>query len=326
MRNYTNKTNISPALAVFLLHDDYDVDERPNAISATTLLKPVRQMVLVQQNLDLAKEVDISDLVASSMGTAIHDRCEIAWNCKETREKAFKLWGLNKETSDKIKINPTELQEGDIPIYVEQRTSKEIDGFFVTGKFDLVLDGTLNDFKSTSVWTHIYDSNAENYTLQGSIYKWLNPDKIKSDYININYIFTDWSSAKARQDSQYPQSRTLTKKYPLKSIEEIEFWIKDKLSLLKANLNTPQEQLPYCTKEELWETDTQYKYYKNPSSLSRATKVFNTMEEALARQASEGGKGVIQEFKGEVKACRYCPAVNICTQAQELILEGRLLL
>ena len=59
----------------------------------------------------------------------------------------------------------------------------------VSGKYDLVLDGQLSDYKSTSVWTYIYGSKVEDYIKQGSIYKWLSPDKITSDYININYIF-----------------------------------------------------------------------------------------------------------------------------------------
>lgn len=326
MRKYTNKTNISPALAIFLLHDDYDLDERANAISATSIIKPVRQIVLALQNKNLSKEVDLVDLIASSTGTAIHDRCEKAWNTPETLEKAYNLWQLSEEQKQKIKINPKTVEEGDVPIYVEQRTSKEIADFIITGKFDLILDGTLNDYKTTSVWTYIFDSNAENYTLQGSIYKWLNPDKVLSDYININYVFTDWSSAKARQDSQYPQSRTLTKKYPLLSIAETEQWLLNKLTEIKANLPRAQEHLPLCTKEELWETDTKFKYYKNANNLAKATKVFDDINSALSRQASEGGIGTIIEVKGEVKACRYCPVVDLCTQAQEFIKDGRLTL
>ena len=49
---YTNKNDISLPLAVFLMYDKYKYDERPNAISATGLIKPLRQLILTHQNPD----------------------------------------------------------------------------------------------------------------------------------------------------------------------------------------------------------------------------------------------------------------------------------
>ena len=46
---YTNKNNVSLALAVFLMYDEYKYDDRSNAISATGLIKPLRQLVLSKQ-------------------------------------------------------------------------------------------------------------------------------------------------------------------------------------------------------------------------------------------------------------------------------------
>lgn len=332
---YTNKHDISLALAVFLMMDSYDHDDRPNSVSATGLLRPLRQLVLSQQNKQLLKTVDISDLAASRMGTAIHDSCEAAWADPANVAKALKVLGASEEAIANIVINPTSLNPGQIPVYVEQRVEKEVPGtsdafdmpFIVTGKYDLVLDGTLNDYKSTSVWTYIYDSNADNYTKQGSIYKWLNPDKITSDYININYIFTDWSKAKARADpKQYPQLKVLTKKYPLWGEPETESWIMNKLEAYQALSNSSQELLPECSKEELWASETVYKYYKNPNSLTRATKNFASMDEALVRKSNDGDVGTIVTVPGEVKACRYCPVVDICQQAETMLANGRLTL
>ena len=188
--NYTNKNDISLALAVFLMYDKYDYDDRPNSVSTTRLIRPLRQLVLSQQNKELMKTVDISDLVASRMGSAIHDGCEEAWTDTRNVARALELLGVGESARELVHINPEpeNLFEGIVPVYVEQRAEREIDDMIITGKYDLVLDGTLNDYKSTSVWTYIYDSNAWSYTVQGSIYKWLNPEKITSDYININYI------------------------------------------------------------------------------------------------------------------------------------------
>ena len=321
---YTNKNDVSLALAVFLMYDDYEYDERPNSISATGLIRPLRQLVLSKQNPTVSKTADIADLVSTRMGSAIHKGCEDAWTNLDNVSDALRVLGASEDAISRIKINPETTSTGDTPVYVEQRVEKEIDDFIISGKYDLVLDGTLNDYKSTSVWSYIYDSNADSYIKQGSIYKWLSPDKITDSYMNINYIFTDWSAAKARMDTKsYPQQRVLTKKYPLWSREETQNWIQNKLAQYKLHLNTPQEGLLECTDEELWAEDTKYKHYKNSSS-TRATNggVHTSMDDALKFQAQKGG-GIIKTIPGEVKACRYCPVVSVCTQASTMLADGR---
>ena len=321
---YTNKNNVSLALAVFLMYDNYEYDERPDSISATGLIKPLRQLVLSKQNPALLKTVDIADLVSTRMGSAIHKGCEDAWTDYNNVSNALRVLGASEDAISRIKINPETIPAGVTPVYVEQRIEKEIDDFIISGKYDLVLDGTLNDYKSTSVWSYIYDSNADSYIKQGSIYKWLSPDKITDSYMNINYIFTDWSAAKARMDTKsYPQQRVLTKQYPLWSIEETQNWIQNKLAQYKLHSNTPQEGLLECTDEELWATEETFKYYKNPNKLDRSTKNFKTMNEALVRKSADGDVGIIKTVPGEVKACRYCPVISICNQAATMLADGR---
>ncbi len=332
---YTNKNNVSLALAVFLMYDDYEHDYRPNSISTTSLIKPLRQLVLSKQNPALLKTVDIADLASTRMGSAIHTGCEEAWTDYDNVNNALRVLGASEDGISRVKINPKTVPAGVTPVYVEQRTEKKVPGvsdafdmpFIISGKYDLVLNGTLNDYKSTSVWSYIYDSNADSYIKQGSIYKWLSPDKITDSYMNINYIFTDWSAAKARMDTKsYPQQRVLTKQYPLWSIEETQNWIQNKLAQYKLHSNTPQEGLLECTDEELWATEETFKYYKNPNKLDRSTKNFKTMNEALVRKSADGDVGIIKTVPGEVKACRYCPVVGICTQAETMLAEGRLTL
>ena len=323
---YTNHNNVSLPLAVFLMYDDYNYDERSNVVSATGLIKPLRQLILTHQNPTEAKTVEISELVASRMGNAIHKGCELAWTDLPTVKKALKALGANDDAADSIRINPPYLKEGETAVYVEQRVEKTIGDFIISGQYDLVLDGVLNDFKSTSVWTYIFDSSADSYIKQGSIYKWLSPDKITSDYININYIFTDWSAAKAREKKDYPQFKAVTKKYYLWSSEETENWIRNRLETYKLHLNTPQEGLPECTDAELWATEAKYKHYKDSSS-TRASNggTFTSMDDALKFQAQKGG-GIIKTIPGTVRHCPYCPVLDICTQAKAMQVSGRLIL
>jgi hypothetical protein len=322
---YTNKDNVSLPLAVWLMHDEYDYDKRNNVISATALLKPIRALILIDQHKDLDKTVDIMSLVSARMGSAIHAIAEKAWTNRANISKALKALQVS-NLDDKLVINPNKVKEGEIPIYVEQRHEKEIDDYIISGKYDLIVDGTVSDYKSTSVWSYIFDSNALKYTQQASIYKWLVPDRITDNSVHIQYIFTDWSASQAMRDSSYPQTRVLTKEYPIWSTEQTKFFISEKIKLLKQYKDSPQEDLPECTKEELWESETKYKYYKNPAKMARATKNFDTLDEANVRLASDGGVGTVVTVPGEVKACRYCEVSDICKQAQNLIQQGRLVL
>ena len=324
---YTNKDNVSLPLAVWLMHDEYDYDKRDNVISATALLKPIRALVLIEQYKDSDKTVDIMSLVSARMGSAIHAIAEKAWTNRHNISKALEALQVA-NLDNKIVINPSTdlVKEGEIPIYVEQRHEKEVDGYIISGKYDLIVDGTVSDYKSTSVWSYIFDSNALKYTQQASIYKWLVPDRITDNSVHIQYIFTDWSSSQAMRDSSYPQTRVLTKEYPIWSTEQTNFFISEKIKLLKQYKDSPQEDLPECTKEELWESETKYKYYKNPAKMARATKNFDTLDEANVRLANDGGVGTVVTVPGEVKACRYCEVSDICKQAQNLIQQGRLVL
>jgi len=78
----TNNTNVPLSMALWLADDDYDYDDDPNVISATTLLKPMKAIVLARQNADLVKTGDIVSVAASRIGTAMHDAIERTWRKK----------------------------------------------------------------------------------------------------------------------------------------------------------------------------------------------------------------------------------------------------
>jgi hypothetical protein len=208
---------------------------------------------------------------------------------------------------------------------MELRRIKEILNWKITGQFDFIANGKLEDFKSTGTYNWINQSNREKYIQQASIYRWLFPDLITEDMFSINYIFTDWSSAKARQDSKYPQKRLIQQDYPLMSIADAERFIKDRLNKLNQYKDVPQSQMPECTTEELWLKPSVFKYYKNPANKTRSTKNFDSYWEANQQYTADGSVGEIVEVKGEVGFCKYCSAANICYQAKQFMNEGRLL-
>ena len=335
---FTNDNNISLPLAVFLMHDSYDYDTRSNAISATGLLKPIREIVLRKQNPEAQKTVEVSDLIASTMGNALHSACEAAWSDRNNVVKALEMFGATDNVIDTVRVNPEEVNPGETSIYIEQRSERELEGFVISGKYDLVLDGAVHDYKSTSTWAYVNQSNREDYIKQGSIYRWLNPDKITNDYIYIHYLFTDWSIAELRKfkkesynAEEYPRLKVATKKYCLWTPEETELWLKNRLDEIKNSLELPQEALPECTDEDLWvrKQNEKYKYYKNPNKTDRATKVFGydkyeNPEHAAMTHKAEQGVGIVKHFPAMAIRCRYCSVQPICSQSASMLMEGRL--
>ena len=76
MQKYTNESGISLTMAVWLAHDSYDND---NTLSATKLIKPIKEVILADRIKPGEIVPDIQGLVASRMGTAIHNAVEDAW-------------------------------------------------------------------------------------------------------------------------------------------------------------------------------------------------------------------------------------------------------
>ena len=315
----TNNSDVPLALSVWAVNDQYDYVPDPNYFSVTTLLKPLRQIVLSRRvNLD-EYTMDVENFLATAMGTSIHDSIEKAWvnNYKECLAKL----GFNENIIERFRINPKpeDLTPNCIPVYLEHRTVKELDKYKIGGKFDLVADGLLHDNKSTTTMKWLKGSSDHDYMLQGSMYRWLNPDLITEDFIRINFVFTDWSKLAALKDPSYPQHRVAYKDIPLMSIEDTEDWIIKKLNLIERYMNADQDDIPNCTDEELWRTPTKYKFYLNPAA-QRASKVFDSKVEAYKyQQLEKGGRGVIRIYPGEARRCNYCLASDICSQRKEML-------
>ena len=322
---FTNLTNVPLSLAVWLANDDYDHNTDPNYISATSLLKPIKSIVL-ERSLKIDTIPDVAAQIASSMGTAIHDSIENAWLSDKL---AATLRSLNMPAAivKRIVVNPSDdgtLDPDAIVVRMEQRSAKAVGKYLVAGKYDFVIQGQLEDFKSTKVFSYIKQGNAKQYIQQGSIYRWLNQDTITEPTIQINYIFTDWAPMKALQDKSYPKTGIVSQQYPLMTIDQTQQFVANTLAQIDKYTGLPQDQMPACTLEELWRDEPVFKYFKNPAKRARSTKNFTTSAEAYQRLHADNSVGVVVEVPGLVRRCNYCNARAVCQQAEELTLAGYL--
>ena len=294
---YLNKTNLPQYLVDWLINDEYDYNTDPFTVSATTLMKPARAYWLTLRHGD-ELQVDVTDLIASRMGTAIHNSIE-----------QIKTPGVTKEQRVTRVVN--------------------IDGvdYTIRGKYDVIVEESgkrfLHDIKTTSVWAYIYGGKDEDYKKQLSIYRWLlEPTAPIEPVAYIDFLFTDWSGSKAKQEDTYPQQRIIAGyKIELMSLEETETYIRQRLLAFFAFKDKSDSDLPSCTKEELWASEDSFAVMK--PGAQRATKVCESNEEALVYIRDKSVKNGYVEFRqGKVKRCKYCSAAPFCSQYKSLQKAG----
>lgn len=320
MHKYTNNKGISLPMAVWLANDSYAHDSRPNVISVSSMLKSTRQLVLRSRLKPGDSTEDLSMLIASRMGTAIHEAIEKAW--VENYRESLAAIGYPAKIIDRLRINPETVEKGDIPIYLEGRTEREVGGWIVSGQYDMICDGFITDVKSTGVSTYLKKYKDEDYILQCSLYRWLNQDKVTREQLKIQYLFKDWSLIESFRNKDYPPLPLLEYTLPLMSIHDTERFVQDKFTELAKYWSVPEAELPKCTNKELWIRDAKWKHYATISS-KRASPggTFDTKHEAQAFMLNKG-KGIIKEVTGTPMACLYCDVKNKCSQYAGFIQHG----
>lgn len=288
---YTNKFKLPKEIVEWLKNDEYDYNDDFYTLSATTLLKSAR-MILLQKRWKDSLSIDVSDLITQRYGTSLHDSFE------------------------KLKLENT---------IQEKRYYRKIGDFTISGKVDLILDvkdnPKLADLKSTSVWTYILGSRKDDFIKQLSIYRWILQDesesvngKALSDKANIFYIFTDFSKKDAMIKKDYPQTRIVVDEIKLLSLEDTQKMIQSKIEQIKSYKDTPDSVLPFCTKEDLWQADESYAVMKKGAS--KATKLFANQHEAIKMKESlkEKDNYFITKREAKAKRCDYCSVSSFCNQ------------
>lgn len=321
---YTNQTNLPLPIAVWLAHDTYDREAA--GLSATSLMKPVRQLILAKRLPPGEGLIDVSGLVKSRIGTAIHDAIEQAWTSQKLSDTLAGL-GLPTKTINRILVNPESIPEGKpvVPIYLEKRSEKEVLGVKITGKFDFIADGRVHDFKTTSTFAYTSGNKDDDYIMQGSIYRWLNPDIITDDMMSIIFIFSDWNKNRYLSAKEtYPPAQIIAKDFKLLPEATVQTFVENKVNKLIECMNLDEPDLPLCTDEDLWRKPDSYKYYKDPMKTGRSTRTLDTYREAMEVYTKDGSVGRIDTVKGGVQACLYCSAFTLCSQKDALIEAGEL--
>lgn len=330
---YTNNANVPLALAFWLANDTYagGNDLKAKRISVTSLLKPMKQLILGLHTPEM--ETDVLSFLSSRNGTAVHDAVEATLKSGAFKKAALRL-GYEQSDVDRMMVNPTQEEldahPNPFPIYSEIRGDKQVLGWTVTGEFDLIINGQLEDIKNTKTYAYTKGSNDSKYIDQGSLYRWIFPTLVTKPEMAIDFIFSDWTQVASLTQQNYPPSPVIQKKYPLKPIHLVDQEVHQKIQEIEKFLAIPEDEvedmLPPCSDEELWRSASEFKYYSKPDAV-RATKAgFTSYQEAINYlQTEKKGVGIVKEIKGEVKACNWCKAFTKCKQKNAYLLSGELI-
>lgn len=339
---YRYSENLPIQLQVWLATDEYTHSDDPNEISVTTLLRPVKSLLLSKRVeaerdrainngessiLDEVNKPDLAGVLKSRMGTAIHNSVESAW--KNNYKQALAILGYTKEFIERIQLNPEpgkKLPEGSIPVFTEKRLKRKIGKYTISGELDFCFNYIINDLKTTT--TYVYNLKDDfDHIMQMSIYRWIfcGHGFDIEDHAQINYIFTNWSQWEADQKPDtYPQTNPAKAEVELFSLDEVEKFIKDRILTIKAERKKSEPEMIPCKPEELWQDDSKFAYFSNPDKTDgRASKVFDNPVDA-ANWQREKGKGTVIERVGKIRRCNFCSGSSICTQKDSYIQAGLL--
>jgi len=283
----TNKLNLPQSIADAVTNDPYT--DGGADISVTSLIGPARKRRLQIDNSE-ALVTDVADRIWSLYGQVVHGILERA----DLKNDA---------------------------IVAERRLFIDRYGWKLSGQFDrLILFGktTLQDYKFTSVYA-AKDLKPE-HEAQANIYKLMLEDHgYHVDKAEIVCILRDWSKLRARNDSGYPSKPVVILDVPIWTKDQVEGYIHDRLKIH----GKAQTELPLCTTEERWQSDSVWKVKKKGNKTAvkghaKHTTEADAMEGALQLTKTTGKEHIVEFHEGEDRRCAdYCEASPFCAQWQD---------
>jgi hypothetical protein len=277
----TNRAGLPAAIVEAVRNDPYDAGDCN--ISVTRLIGPPQIRILERRHADELTE-DASD----------------------------RIWSLVGQIGHKI------LERAEAEALAETRLFADAAGWTISGQFDrmvLLPDGTLQDYKFTSVWA-VVDGPKPEWEAQLNVLRWLADANgyppIRG--LQLVAILRDWSRGKARQGGDYPQQQVKVLPVPLWPLEEAARYVRERVLLHQEaeRCAAAGEPLPQCTDAERWARPTKYAV-KKPGRKS-AVRVLDAEGEAREIAATVPS-GYVETRHGEsVRCADYCAVADFCAQ------------
>lgn len=273
----TNEMGLPEAFVNFVSNVRHNA---PGTLSATTLLQGDKQIVLFDRHFDELTQ-DAADQVWASFGTAFHLLME------------------------KQKSNTFKEEAFEVPV----------DDWKVTGHLDSydMEKEIIEDWKTTSVWK-VIKRNFDEWRAQGLTYAWLLKHAgLEVQRCRFIAMLKDWSKAEAKRKPDYPQRPVYIYEFDVtdEALEETDARIRNKIKSVTEAYKLQDDEIPACTPEERWDTETKYAVMKK--GRQSAVKLCDDRQSAEAYMANLSPEHYIQERPGEHRRCQeYCPCAEFC--------------
>jgi hypothetical protein len=288
----TNKHGMPQTLVNLARRDKYTKGKAH--LSATEMLNSPR-IVQLRKKYDDQVEVDVTDLIPSMWGTAMHYMVEQG--------------------------------KADNHI-IEQRLHAEIDGWHISGAIDLQTvtpEGIeISDWKNVGVWA-VMNEKVE-WEQQLNIYAWLVEEVAKKPVtkLSIVAIVNNWNKRDAKSKEGYPPARGI--------VLDIKLWpFEERLKFIRGRIHAHSEgqfstdageELPLCTPADMWEKPTSYAVKKEGGV--RAKSVHADLQEAEEALLKAGAGYTLEIRQGERTRCdEYCSVNKWCDQYQNYLKRDK---
>jgi len=252
---------------------------KPGRLSATTLLKGIKEIILTERHFDEI-EIDVADQIWAIWGTAVHAL-------------------LEHEGADEV---------------AEEYVELPMSGITITGRIDNfdLRKGIITDYKTASTWK-VKFADFDDWKKQGLIYAMLLIEScFEVKKCRFVALLKDHSKTDAERDASYPQSPVFIYEFNITDddIKYISEFCENKIKDYLRYKDIADEYIPECTAEERWQKPEKYAVMK--SGRKSAVKLFDDKESAEALAAEVGG--YVEHRQCDPVKCRgYCNVKQWCS-------------
>jgi hypothetical protein len=249
-------------------------------ISVTQLIGPAYQRKLAVENEGIQ---DVSQLLPAFIGTAVHEKLERSYGPESI---------------------------------AEERLFMKVNGWTISGQFDLLEKRRLWDHKVTSIWTYILGGKIEwerqlNLLRLLALQKFIETgdDRYKVESLAVNAVFRDFAKPKAKSPD-YPPAPAAVVEVPVWDIDHATEYLFERV---KAHQDPNP---PPCTDEERWSTGTVYALKK--FGRKSALKLYDHKFEAEAALKDKDSSHFVEFRPPTYKRCEdFCPVSHCCPTFSE---------
>lgn len=264
---------------------------------------PLVRAVAIQSHSKEGADYSVTELIKPPRITALEKQY---WDVLE-EDASDRLWSLIGQMGHQVLWRST---EGGI---AEHRFHVEVGGKKVSGQVDyVVLTQEIIDYKFTSIWA-VKDGIKPEWEQQLNCYKYIAEENgVAVKELRIIAILRDWNVNEAKRKPDLPQSQVVVLPVRVWGKEEVRSWMEGRIALHEQAMQT----LPLCSGEDMWERPPEFAVKKKGNQ--KATRVYDTPEEAIKDLAGRGGQYEIERRPPQRIRCEnYCSVAIHCRQFQD---------